>query len=102
VVADNPELLSRFQFVASLPRWSDGPDYRNLLTAFEKRLPLQKESDLADSAVAAEILTCTEGTIGAVSGLLKAAAATAIAHGSERIGQEEIAVTIRMRESLCA
>jgi hypothetical protein len=97
VVADNPELLSRFQFVASLPRWSDGPDYRNLLTAFARRLPLQRESDLTAPAMAAEILTYTDGTIGAVSKLLKAAAVTAITCGSERIRQGEIATAIRTR-----
>jgi hypothetical protein len=94
VLKANPEIVSRLHFVTALPNWKEGPDYYALLTAFERQLPLQRESRLAEPTLAAEILKATDGIIGAIARLLKAAAVIAIERGSEQIGLQELGLAV--------
>jgi hypothetical protein len=79
----DPQLANRFT-PALLPLWESGRDWDRLVLSFERRLPLQKPSQLAQNS-SATLLEMTEGAIGELSRLLNAAAVEAIRSGRERI-----------------
>ncbi|MGI4738441.1 MAG: TniB family NTP-binding protein [Janthinobacterium lividum] len=78
------QLANRFEPVA-LPKWVPGEECSRLLVSFEQLLPLQKASNLADDALSHRLLAMSEGTIGELAKLLRAAAIKAIDSGTERI-----------------
>lgn len=82
------QLSSRFEPMA-LRRWEINRDYRALLAAFEKLIPLAKPSGLADNReVAIKIHSLSGGTIGGISGILKKAALQAVRTGKEKIDMD--------------
>lgn len=83
----DPQMANRFEPVA-LPRWEMNRDFQVLLASFERILPLQQPSRLAEPALAARLLALSEGTIGELSSLLIAAANWAIRSGAERINED--------------
>ena len=68
-------------------------DFQTLLASFERTLPLQQPSRLAEPALAAKLLALSEGTIGELFSLLIAATAGAIQSGAERIDEDVLAKT---------
>lgn len=78
------QLASRFEY-RSLPRWTNGKDYWDLLETLEARLPLRKESFLSAEPLSELILGMSEGTIGGTVKLLRKAAETAIREKQEQI-----------------
>lgn len=91
-VYTDPQMANRFEPVA-LPRWEMNRDFQMLLASFERILPLQQASRLAEPVFAARLLALSEGTIGELSALLFAAAAQAIRTGAERIDEDVLAGT---------
>jgi hypothetical protein len=88
----DPQMVSRFEPVA-LPRWEMNRDFQTLLASFERTLPLQQPSRLAEPAMAAKLLALSEGTIGELFSLLIAATVRAIRTGAERIDEGVLAKT---------
>ena len=75
----------RFQ-VAPLPRWLGGStQYRQLLASLETLMPLQRPSKLAGRDLASRIFQMSEGTIGSITKIVRAATVQAIRDGSEHI-----------------
>jgi hypothetical protein len=62
----DPQMANRFEPVA-LPRWEMNREFQVLLASFERILPLQQPSRLAEPALAARLLALSEGTIGELS-----------------------------------
>ena len=83
----DPQLASRFHRI-ELATWRMGREYRKLLASFERMLPLKNPSHLHREPLATQLLAMTEGTIGELSLLLKAAAIAAVRNGLERIDSE--------------
>jgi hypothetical protein len=83
----DPQLKSRFQPIA-LPGWKFGGTYRSFLASYERMLPLEKPSNLAEKELAFVMYTKGGGAIGETVKLLKNAAAHAISTGEERITVE--------------
>lgn len=73
-----------------IPRWRESEEFRRLLSAFEKVLPLRRPSHLSERSMVKLILGCSEGLTGAVSRLLNEAAEMAIRDGSEQISGRHI------------
>jgi len=85
VLRQDDQLANRFELM-TLPRWQgEDPDYWRLLHTFGRRLPLRSASNLTDPELAAEILTRSNGLIGAITRLLRHAAVEAVRTGHERI-----------------
>ncbi len=80
----DPQLSNRFEPVI-LPKWKLDEEYLRLLVSFERVLPLKNPSNLIEPNTATKILTMSEGTIGAISTLLKKCAQKAIETGTESI-----------------
>jgi hypothetical protein len=79
------QLANRFALL-TLPRWQfDDPEYAQLLTTFERHLPLRRPSDLTGADLARHILTMAGGLIGGIAMILRQAATAAIESGHERI-----------------
>jgi len=77
-------MSSRFtQF--EIPRWRENDDFRRLLTAFERTLPLRNASDLGQRPIVQFMLAATNGLTGQVARLLRQAATAAIQDRSEKI-----------------
>jgi hypothetical protein len=91
-IQTDPQMANRFEPVA-LPRWEMNRDFQMLLASFERILPLQKPSGLAERALALRLLALSEGTIGALSSLLVEAAACAIRSGAECIDEDVLVKT---------
>lgn len=83
------QLANRFEPFA-LPTWKDGKNFRRLLNSFEAVLPLQERSFLASNAMAMSIMAKSEGTIGEVLMLLRAAAKYSIINDLPRIDESAI------------
>ena len=83
-IQHDEQLANRFEPVA-LPKWVPGEEYSRLLLSFEQLLPLRKASNLMEDALAHRLLAMSEGTIGELAKLLRAAAMKAIDSGTERI-----------------
>jgi DNA transposition AAA+ family ATPase len=86
----DPQLASRFHRV-ELTTWRMDREYRKLLASFERMLPLKQPSQLHKEPLATQLLAMTEGTIGELSTLLKAAAISAVRSGIEHIDAEVLA-----------
>lgn len=97
-IQTDPQLANRFEPVGLL-RWTLDREFRILLMSFEQALPLRKPSNLAGQELAPALFTACEGTIGELSSLLCAAAATAIRTGQERIDEAVLKQTEWVRPS---
>jgi hypothetical protein len=78
------QMQSRFT-PCEIPRWRENDEFRGLLAAFERVLPLRKPSELSQRTVVQFMLTASAGLTGEVSRLLNEAAELAILDRSERI-----------------
>ena len=74
-----------------LPAWRPGPEAARLLQGFATLLPLRRPSDLRGAGLVGSVVTRTDGVIGEVAALLRAAAETAIVAGEERITPDVLA-----------
>lgn len=81
------QMMSRFP-PFERPQWAESDDFRRLLGAFERVLPLRKPSNLAQKDIAQYVLTLSAGLTGGVSKLLNDAAGIAIQTRSEGITLE--------------
>lgn len=68
-----------------VPRWRASDEFRRLLGAFERVLPLRRASDLAQRQLAEFLIAASAGLLGEVSRLLNEAAELAILDATERI-----------------
>ncbi|MHB1697430.1 MAG: TniB family NTP-binding protein [bacterium] len=94
------QISSRFMPMF-LKRWTYGDDYRSLLKAVERLLPLKKESGLADDEKLAEyILDDSEGLIGEIIVITRNSAIQAIRTGKEKITMDVVKSTGYVRPSL--
>ena len=73
-----------------MPLWADDDEYRRLLSTLEAVLPLCKPSDLADTAMAARILSASEGVLGEIIAVVVRAAVLAVTSGTETISARMI------------
>jgi hypothetical protein len=80
----DPQMHSRFTPL-EIPRWRQSDDFRRLLAAFERVLPLRKPSELTQRPIAEFLLGASDGLTGEVSRLLNEAAEHAILDRTERI-----------------
>lgn len=87
VINSDPQLSSRFEPM-ELPAWTNEKEFRFLLNAFERSLPLKNPSFLYSEDLAAKIHRMTDGIIGDVARLLGKAARLAIDNGEERITED--------------
>lgn len=78
------QMRSRFT-PFEIPRWRETEEFRRLLVAFERVLPLRKPSDLSQRSIVQFLLAASAGLTGEVSRLLNEAAELAIQDRSERI-----------------
>ena len=78
------QMRSRFT-PFEIPRWRESDEFRRLLSAFERVLPLRRASNLAQRPVVEFLLAATGGLTGEISRLLNEAAELAIGDASERI-----------------
>ena len=78
------QMRSRFS-PFEVARWRESEDFRRLLGAFERVLPLRRASDLAQRSIVQFMLAASDGLTGEVSRLLNEAAEMAIRDGSERV-----------------
>ena len=83
-IQSDPQLANRFEPVA-LPRWEPGEEYLRLLMSFERMIPLREPSKLHSQALAARLLSMSEGLIGELSRILVTAAVRAAESGKEHI-----------------
>lgn len=84
VIQTDAQHSSRFS-VISLPNWTMGKEFQQLLLSFERGLPLRRESKLSERNKAELILSISQGIIGNIHELLKMCAADAIRTGREHI-----------------
>ena len=80
----DPQMRSRFA-PFELPRWRETQEFRQLLSAFERSLPLKKPSNLAERSIVQYVVGRCNGLLGQLSRLLTQAAEYAILDGSECI-----------------
>lgn len=88
-ISTDSQISSRFR-PEYLPKWQMGPEYVNLLATIISMMPVRKTSSILNPESASIILDMSEGYIGEIFGLLKAAATFAIQSGSEKITLKEI------------
>lgn len=84
ILTSDSQLSSRFD-VIKLEKWELDKNFRGLLQAFEKRIPLKKVSNLADKDKAILLHTISQGNLGNLHRLLMECATFAIKSGSEEI-----------------
>ena len=89
ILSTDPQHASRFD-VVRLGRWEVNQEYRGLLKAFEKRLPLRKPSHLYQKEKAKLFYTLSNGNLGNLHKLITACAIEAIETGEEEITLEII------------
>ena len=87
VIEGDRQTYSRFKFM-NLPTWKDDGNFRNLLSTFERVLPLKKVSNLAGDQLYRRILVMSEGIMANVEEILQEAAELAIETGKERIDEQ--------------
>ncbi|WP_246515107.1 TniB family NTP-binding protein [Bradyrhizobium diversitatis] len=97
-IRSDDQLVNRFQ-PYPLPLWSDDEEYRRLLSTLEAVLPLRKPSHLADTALAARILSASEGVLGEMIAIIIRAAVRAVDTGAEAISARVIEDTGFIRPS---
>jgi Bacterial TniB protein len=78
------QMRSRFS-PFEIPRWRECDEFRRLLSAFERVLPLRRASNLAQKTIVEFLLAASGGLTGEVSRLLNEAAELAIIDATERI-----------------
>ena len=78
------QISSRFT-PFEIPPWTECEDFRRLLGAFERALPLRRPSNLTQRPIVQFIVAASAGLLGEVSRILNTAAEMAILDGSERI-----------------
>ena len=83
------QMRSRFT-PFEIPRWRESDEFRRLLSAFERVLPLRRASNLAQRAVVEFLLAASGGLTGEISRLLNEAAELAIGDASERITMKHL------------
>ena len=83
-IRTDPQLENRFEPVVLSP-WRPGPEAARLLQGFATLLPLRRPSDLRGAGLVRSVITRTDGTIGEIAALLRAAAVAAIQGGEESI-----------------
>ncbi|MGE4499068.1 MAG: TniB family NTP-binding protein [Hydrogenovibrio sp.] len=84
VLTTDPQHASRFDTVV-IPRWEMDKNFRGLLAAFEKRLPLKKPSHLHSKEKAPLLLAISGGNIGNLHRLLNECCIYAIDNDVEEI-----------------
>lgn len=84
IIREDSQIQSRFTSM-QLPKWRLNKDFRSLLNAFEKVLPLREPSELASKKLATEIHAISQGNLGNIHELLKVCANSAITKGTEKI-----------------
>ena len=84
VLETDAQTRSRFT-PFEIPRWRESDQFRRLLSAFERVLPLRRPSDLSQRSIVEFLLSTSAGITGEVSRLLNEAAELAITDASERI-----------------
>jgi Bacterial TniB protein len=89
-IRSDDQLANRFEPIA-LRLWSDDAAYRRLLSTLEAVLPLRQPSGLAEPALAAKILSASEGVLGEIIALVTRAAIAAVTSGAEAISPRLIA-----------
>ena len=94
VFSHDRQLTSRFG-VVDLPPWKRDDQFRNLLAAFEKTLPLKRPSNLPKRELARLLHNHSEGNLGNLRRLLIECAKAAIASGDERIDNALIESTAK-------
>jgi hypothetical protein len=83
-IQSDEQLANRFTpFTLSL--WKNDAEYTRLLNTLEALLPLRQPSRLAESDVAGQILTASEGILGEIVGVIVQSAVEAIRQGHEAI-----------------
>jgi len=88
-IRSDDQLVNRFE-PFPLPLWTDDDEYRRLLSTLEAVLPLRKPSHLAESAMAARILSAAEGVLGEIIAIVIRAAVLAVDTGVETISPRMI------------
>ncbi len=83
------QLRSRFT-PFEIPRWRESDEFRRLLSAFERVLPLRRASNLAQRGVVELQLAASGGLTGEISRLLNEAAELAIRDASARITMKHL------------
>lgn len=84
VLSSSPELASRFDLI-TLQKWELDKNFRGLLSAFEKRLPLKKASQLHEKEKATLLYTISGGNLGNLHRLLIECSTYAINEDVEEI-----------------
>lgn len=84
VLSSSPELASRFDLI-TLSKWELDKNFRGLLSAFEKRLPLKKPSQLYEKEKATLLYTISGGNLGNLHRLLIECSTYAINEDIEEI-----------------
>lgn len=91
MLATGTDAQTRSRFTPfEIPRWKESDEFRRLLSAFEKVLPLRRASNLAGRSIVKLILAGSDGLTGAVSNILNRAAEMSIRDGSECISLEHL------------
>ena len=90
VVTTDPQIGSRL-VPMQLPVWQFDRTYRELLASFEQLLPLKEPSLLSSKALALQIHSRTDGTIGSTAELLNSASKWAIKKKLEKIDEKAVA-----------
>jgi hypothetical protein len=83
-IRSDDQLVNRFE-PFPLPLWTDDDEYRRLLSTLEAVLPLRKPSHLTEPAMAARILSASEGVLGEIIAIVIRAAVLAVDTGKETI-----------------
>lgn len=83
-VKTDHNLMTRFNTI-ELKKWTDNDDYLRLLASFEKRLPLNKPSNLQNEKIANKILSLSGGILGEINRIIVQATRLAIDTGVEEI-----------------
>lgn len=84
VIRNSSQLQSRF-WIMKLPKWETNRDFVQLLSSFEKALPLRHQSNLTQKALGHRLLEISDGNLGNLHELLKVCAIEAIHSGKEQI-----------------
>lgn len=89
ILATDPQHTSRFDIVR-LSKWELDKNFRGMLMAFEKRMPLKKPSFLDKKDKATPLYNISRGNLGDLHRLLIECTRYAIQHGIEEITEEII------------
>lgn len=89
ILTSDPQLSSRFDLI-KLSKWELNKDFRVLLQAFEKRLPLKKPSNLASKEKTTLLHMISQGNLGNLHRLLIECTSYAIENETEEITLEII------------